>query len=149
LDLYRGYLRATFHTCYYCALTTDHMEELQRRCIQHDRKPLSKALIEEIRLELEQEKDKAAAAAAAAEVAAAKEVETEASGDAAMQVDGEEQEAAQVREEGGEDKREGGERKDGEGQQIQEREKKEKENREWKRNGGSAYHARSCICLRR
>jgi hypothetical protein len=53
LDLYLAYLRAAYHTCYYCALSTDHMEELQRRCIKHERKPLSKALREEIREQAE------------------------------------------------------------------------------------------------
>lgn len=41
LDLYLAYLRAAFHTCYYCAVITDHVEELQRKCIKHERKPLS------------------------------------------------------------------------------------------------------------
>lgn len=40
LDLYLAYLRAAFHTCYYCSVTTDHVEELQRKCIKHIRKPL-------------------------------------------------------------------------------------------------------------
>lgn len=40
LDLYLAYLRAAFHTCYYCAVITDHLEELQRKCIKHERKPL-------------------------------------------------------------------------------------------------------------
>ncbi len=40
LDLYFAYLRAAFHTCYYCAVITDHVEELQRKCIKHERKPL-------------------------------------------------------------------------------------------------------------
>ncbi|OBZ77035.1 Pre-rRNA-processing protein ESF2 [Grifola frondosa] len=31
LDLYLAYLRAAFHTCYYCAIVTDHLEELQRK----------------------------------------------------------------------------------------------------------------------
>ncbi|KAH8106075.1 hypothetical protein BXZ70DRAFT_1037538 [Cristinia sonorae] len=42
LDLYLAYLRAAFHTCYYCAVVTDHSEELQRKCVKHVRKPLSK-----------------------------------------------------------------------------------------------------------
>jgi hypothetical protein len=58
LDLYLAYLRAAFHTCYYCALSTDHMEELQRRCIRHERRPLSKALKEEIREQEEKERAK-------------------------------------------------------------------------------------------
>lgn len=49
LDLYLAYLRAAFHTCYYCAVVTDHLEELQRKCVKHMRKPLSKLLIEEIK----------------------------------------------------------------------------------------------------
>lgn len=40
LDLYLEYLRAAFNTCYYCSVTTDHVEELQRKCIKHVRKPL-------------------------------------------------------------------------------------------------------------
>jgi hypothetical protein len=50
LDLYLDYLRAAFNTCYYCAVVTDHVEELQRKCLKHERKPLSKALLEEIRV---------------------------------------------------------------------------------------------------
>ncbi|EIW82450.1 hypothetical protein CONPUDRAFT_53735 [Coniophora puteana RWD-64-598 SS2] len=42
LDMYIAYLRAAFHTCYYCAVVTDHVEELQRKCLKHMRKPLSK-----------------------------------------------------------------------------------------------------------
>ncbi|KAJ7718497.1 hypothetical protein DFH07DRAFT_860253, partial [Mycena maculata] len=40
LDLYLAYLRAAFHTCYYCSIVTDHLEELQRKCLRHERKPL-------------------------------------------------------------------------------------------------------------
>ncbi|TFK99084.1 hypothetical protein BDV98DRAFT_532986 [Pterulicium gracile] len=40
LDLYIAYLRSAFHTCYYCALVTDYVEELQRKCIKHVRRPL-------------------------------------------------------------------------------------------------------------
>lgn len=40
LDLYLEYLRAAFNTCYYCSVTTDHVEELQRKCIKHVRKAL-------------------------------------------------------------------------------------------------------------
>jgi hypothetical protein len=47
LDLYLAYLRSAFHSCYYCALVTDHVEELQRKCIKHMRKPLSKMLLDE------------------------------------------------------------------------------------------------------
>ncbi len=47
--MYLEYLRAAFNTCYYCAVTTDHVEELQRKCLKHVRKPLSKALIEEVK----------------------------------------------------------------------------------------------------
>jgi hypothetical protein len=50
LDLYIAYLRAAYHTCYYCSVVTDHVEELQRKCIQHRRKPLSKMLLEEVKL---------------------------------------------------------------------------------------------------
>lgn len=49
LDLYLAYLRAAFNTCYYCAVITDHVEELQRKCVKHVRKPLSKALLQEIK----------------------------------------------------------------------------------------------------
>ena len=50
LDLYLMYLRAAFHTCYYCAVVTDHLEELQRKCLKHARKPLSKMLLEELKV---------------------------------------------------------------------------------------------------
>ena len=46
LDMYLAYLRAAFHTCYYCSVVTDHLEELQRKCLKHARKPLSKAQLE-------------------------------------------------------------------------------------------------------
>ena len=49
LDMYLTYLRAAFHTCYYCAVVTDHLEELQRKCLKHARKPLSKMLLEELK----------------------------------------------------------------------------------------------------
>lgn len=49
LDLYLAYLRAAFNTCYYCCVTTDHLEELQRKCLKHVRKPLSKSALEEIK----------------------------------------------------------------------------------------------------
>ncbi|KAL4082083.1 hypothetical protein V8B97DRAFT_1927313 [Scleroderma yunnanense] len=49
LDLYLAYLRAAYHTCYYCAVVTDHSEELQRKCLKHVRKPLSKSLLEEVK----------------------------------------------------------------------------------------------------
>ncbi|KAH9927144.1 uncharacterized protein BXZ73DRAFT_90826 [Epithele typhae] len=48
LDLYLAYLRAAFNTCYYCAVVTDHVEELQRKCIKHVRKPLSKSMLQEL-----------------------------------------------------------------------------------------------------
>ncbi|KAF9526311.1 hypothetical protein CPB83DRAFT_858152 [Crepidotus variabilis] len=57
LDMYLAYLRAAFHTCYYCAVVTDHLEELQRKCVKHHRKPLSKLLLDEIKA-AEVEKDK-------------------------------------------------------------------------------------------
>ncbi|KAF9464270.1 hypothetical protein BDZ94DRAFT_1256727 [Collybia nuda] len=44
LDLYIAYLRAAFNTCYYCSVVTDHLEELQRKCLKHSRKTVSKAL---------------------------------------------------------------------------------------------------------
>ncbi|KAF7331679.1 hypothetical protein MKEN_00047600 [Mycena kentingensis (nom. inval.)] len=43
LDLYLAYLRAAFHTCYYCAIVTDHLEELQRKCVGHERRPVPKS----------------------------------------------------------------------------------------------------------
>lgn len=49
LDLYLAYLRTAFNTCYYCAVVTDHVEELQRKCVRHVRKPLSKSLLQEIK----------------------------------------------------------------------------------------------------
>ena len=49
LDLYISYLRAAFNTCFYCTVVTDHVEELQRKCVRHVRKPMSKAMIEEVR----------------------------------------------------------------------------------------------------
>ncbi|TFY69491.1 hypothetical protein EVJ58_g373 [Rhodofomes roseus] len=49
LDLYLAYLRAAFHTCYYCAVVSDHVEELQRKCVKHVRKPMSKTLLEEVK----------------------------------------------------------------------------------------------------
>lgn len=49
LDLYLAYLRAAYHTCYYCAVVTDHSEELQRKCLKHVRKPLSKSMLEEVK----------------------------------------------------------------------------------------------------
>jgi hypothetical protein len=39
--LYLAYIRAAFHTCYYCSIVSDHLEELQRKCLTHARKPLS------------------------------------------------------------------------------------------------------------
>ncbi|KAG5639154.1 hypothetical protein H0H81_006413 [Sphagnurus paluster] len=53
LDLYLAYLRAAFNTCYYCAVVSDHLEELQRKCLKHERKPLSKLMLEEVRAEAE------------------------------------------------------------------------------------------------
>jgi len=52
LDLLLAVLRHAFHTCYYCAVTTDHQEELQRKCIQHLRKPLSKATYDEYKAKM-------------------------------------------------------------------------------------------------
>ncbi|KAL4241397.1 ARS2 family protein [Abortiporus biennis] len=49
LDLYLAYLRAAFHTCYYCAVIMDHAEELQRKCVKHVRKPMSKTLLQEVK----------------------------------------------------------------------------------------------------
>lgn len=45
-------MRHAYHTCYYCAVTTDHQEELQRKCIQHLRKPLSKATYDEYKAKM-------------------------------------------------------------------------------------------------
>ncbi|KIL00472.1 hypothetical protein PAXRUDRAFT_821670 [Paxillus rubicundulus Ve08.2h10] len=58
LDLYIAYLRAAYHTCYYCAVVTDHLEELQRKCLRHVRKPLSKSLLEELRAAEAEKADK-------------------------------------------------------------------------------------------
>lgn len=59
LDLYIAYLRAAFNTCYYCSVVTDHLEELQRKCLKHARKPLSKLLLDEVKAEAEKaEKEK-------------------------------------------------------------------------------------------
>ncbi len=52
LDIVLAALRNAFHTCYYCAVTTDHQEELQRKCIQHLRKPLSKATYDEYKAKM-------------------------------------------------------------------------------------------------
>jgi ribosomal protein L22 len=52
LDLVLAALRNAFHTCYYCAVTTDHQEELQRKCIRHLRKPLSKATYDEYKAKM-------------------------------------------------------------------------------------------------
>ncbi|KAH9045722.1 hypothetical protein EDB85DRAFT_1908092 [Lactarius pseudohatsudake] len=52
LDLVLAALRNAFHTCYYCAVTTDHQEELQRKCIQHLRKPISKASYDEYKAKM-------------------------------------------------------------------------------------------------
>ncbi|KAH8829755.1 hypothetical protein DL96DRAFT_1590281 [Flagelloscypha sp. PMI_526] len=51
LDLYIAYLRVAFNTCYYCVVVTDHLEELQRKCIKHQRKPLSAPMLEELKAE--------------------------------------------------------------------------------------------------
>ena len=52
LDLVLAALRHAYHTCFYCAVTTDHQEELQRKCIQHLRKPLSKATYDEFKAKM-------------------------------------------------------------------------------------------------
>jgi hypothetical protein len=51
VDFYLAYLRAAFHTCYYCAIVSDHLEELQRKCLKHARKPVSKAMLEALETE--------------------------------------------------------------------------------------------------
>ena len=56
LDLFIAYLRAAFNTCFYCCVVTDHVEELQRKCVKHERKPLSAALVEELKAEEERVK---------------------------------------------------------------------------------------------
>lgn len=56
--MYLAYLRAAFHTCYYCASISDHLEELQRKCIKHARKPLSKLLAAEVTQQVEAVKTK-------------------------------------------------------------------------------------------
>ncbi|KAF9076653.1 hypothetical protein BDP27DRAFT_1313687 [Rhodocollybia butyracea] len=51
LDLYLAYLRAAYHACYYCSVVTDHLEELQRKCLKHVRKPLPKpSVIDEVKM---------------------------------------------------------------------------------------------------
>ncbi|TFK74358.1 hypothetical protein BDN72DRAFT_789083 [Pluteus cervinus] len=57
LDLYLAYLRAAFHTCYYCSVVTDHLEELQRKCLKHVRKPLPQFMLDETKA-AESEKDR-------------------------------------------------------------------------------------------
>ena len=57
LDLYLAYLRAAFHTCYYCACTSDNLEELQRKCIKHVRKPLPKSYTAEAESKVKKEDD--------------------------------------------------------------------------------------------
>lgn len=49
MDMYLAYLRAAYNTCYYCSVVTDHVEELQRKCLKHARKPLSKMLLDELK----------------------------------------------------------------------------------------------------
>jgi hypothetical protein len=49
LDMYLAYIRSAFHACYYCSIVTDHLEELQRKCLKHVRKPMSKTLLEEVK----------------------------------------------------------------------------------------------------
>ncbi|THU77369.1 hypothetical protein K435DRAFT_974000 [Dendrothele bispora CBS 962.96] len=56
LDLYVEYLRASFHACYYCSVVTDHVEELQRKCVKHVRKPLLQSPSDE--KSVDNEKDK-------------------------------------------------------------------------------------------
>ena len=108
LDLFIAYLRAAFNTCFYCCVVTDHVEELQRKCVKHERKPLSAALVEELKAE-EAEKE-----------AQAKKAEQ--GGDEAMD----------VKEEGGQQE---GEEKKEEGEGEKKREKRKDGGRDWKRNG--------------
>lgn len=56
LDLYIEYLRAAFHTCYYCCIVSDHLEALHRKCVKHVRKPLSSGHFEEMVKAVEAEK---------------------------------------------------------------------------------------------
>lgn len=106
LDLFIAYLRAAFHTCFYCCVVTDHVEELQRKCVKHERKPLSAALLEELKAE-EAEK----------EAQAKKE---QGGGDEAMD----------VKEEGGEEGK-----KEEDAEKMKERKDRRKEGgRDWKRN---------------
>ncbi|KAI0751499.1 hypothetical protein C8Q80DRAFT_579948 [Daedaleopsis nitida] len=58
LDLYLAYLRGAFNTCYYCAVITDHLEELQRKCITHIRKPMTKMMLQEVQAAEAQKVDK-------------------------------------------------------------------------------------------
>ncbi|KAI5825500.1 hypothetical protein K523DRAFT_365639 [Schizophyllum commune Tattone D] len=107
LDLFIAYLRAAFNTCFYCCVVTDHVEELQRKCVKHERKPLSAALVEELKAE---EAEKEAQAKKAAQ-----------GGDEAMD----------VKEEGGQQE---GEEKKEEGEGEKKREKRKDGGRDWKRN---------------
>lgn len=116
MDLYLAYLRAAFHTCYYCALVTDHAEELQRKCIKHERKPLSKALLEEIK-----------AAEEAAEVEKQKEQERTENGTPFKQEDGDEE-------------------KEKEPEKTTAAKDKPTETRDWKRNGMHTPPDRRCSC---
>ncbi|EIN10253.1 hypothetical protein PUNSTDRAFT_84168 [Punctularia strigosozonata HHB-11173 SS5] len=114
LDLYLAYLRAAFHTCYYCAVVTDHVEELQRKCIKHERKPLSKSLREEYEREVA---NREKAEAEAREKVEEKEGEGEGGGAEGV--------------EGGE----GGDGEKKEKEEGKERKRRERgENRDWKRN---------------
>lgn len=120
LDLYLAYLRAAFHTCYYCAVITDHLEELQRKCIMHVRKPLTKAMKEEI-----------ARAAAVGDAGKDKEVKDE-----DMKEEDTKQEDEKDGEQNGGEKIEKGEEKEKEGKKdAMLKERSGEASRNWQRNG--------------
>ncbi|KZT35530.1 hypothetical protein SISSUDRAFT_1025265 [Sistotremastrum suecicum HHB10207 ss-3] len=114
LDLYVAYVRSAFNACYYCAAITDHVEELQRKCVKHVRKPLSEKAVEEIAAAREKAKQQGE------DVEMAQEVKSDDAKPEEQAGDGEE--ATQEKDK----------------EQVKEKEKENKdksaENREWKRN---------------
>ena len=121
LDLYLAYLRNAFHTCYYCAIVTDHLEEFQRKCISHIRRPLTYAM--RMDLEREEQKKREKEEREREEKELAEKVQEEQS----MESDGKEQDgAAEVDQKKEEEKKEAA------------KQDKLAEARDWKRNGWSA-----------
>lgn len=111
--MYLSYLRFTFHTCYYCVTTSDHIEELQRKCIKHVRKPLSKQSL----AEFEQQAD-----------TKPKDEEVDTKVDEPTETD----ESPALKEEEGKGRESPEKPKDG---LLKERDPKGGEPRDWKRNG--------------